>query len=79
MCWEEVVPGITVVINQKIPQIINGFESSCRQEPHNTLKPVKLLSSFRFSAKTALVGLGSQLRLLPSDGILLATHSNKIA
>lgn len=61
MCWDEVVPAITALINKKVPRFINGFKSSCRQEPHETLKPVAELS---FAGKSALAGPGSQLRLL---------------
>lgn len=61
--WEDVVPGMSVLINQKNPQIVNGRKSSHRQEPHKMLKPVKLLSLFRFSAKLALVGPGFLLHL----------------
>lgn len=54
---------------KKIPQVINGFKSSYRKEPHNMLKAVKLLSSFRFSANLVLVGLGSRLRLLRGNQV----------
>lgn len=61
VCWDEVVPAITAFIDKKNSQFINGFKSSCRQEPHETLKPV---AELRFAGKSALAGPGSQLCLL---------------
>lgn len=77
---EEVIPGIIqqfhCAYKSEKSHIINGFDSSYRQEPGITLRPVKLLRSFRFAAKSVLVGPGSQLSVLLSNinGILLAPH-----